>query len=130
MANKNIKNIGVKFGQGQPTNRGGRPKKIYTILKKKGYSADDIRTAYGEMAFYTIDELKEIVHDKTKPAIMKVVAMSYKNAIEKGEWRYIKEIMEHTIGKAPQTVDVTTNGESMQFKGFNFLPSTNKEENE
>ena len=100
---------GVKFGEGQPTDRGGRPKKIYTILKEKGFSRDDIRTCFGEMAFYSEKELKEVALNKDSPAIMKVIAMAFKKAMDKGSWSHIREIMEHTIGKPTQRLEHTGN---------------------
>ena len=37
---------------------GGRKKKIYTILKEKGYSKDDINTCFGELMFYWYSSVK------------------------------------------------------------------------
>jgi len=90
-----------------PENIGnGRPKKIYTILKAKGYSADDIKASFGELAFYTLDELKKVHHDETKPIITRIVANQFYLALSKGDWGKIKEILQHTIGMPKQTVDV------------------------
>ena len=92
---KNPENIG-----------GGRKKKIYTVLKEKGYSADDIKTAFGELAFYTLPELKEVYVDDNKPAIARIVANQFFHALKKGDWTKIKEIMEHVIGKPLQSITV------------------------
>lgn len=110
---------GVKFGDGQDPTKGGRKKKIYTILKEKGYSKDDIVSCFGEMAFYNLSELNEVVEDREKPAIMIVVARAFIRAIENGDWRYIKEIMEHTIGKPLQKTE--NKHEGIQF----VVPSGN-----
>lgn len=82
----------------QPDNS-GRKKKIYTILKEKGYSGDDIKTAFGEMAWYTLGELQEVHKDDAKPVIMRIVANQLFLALKKGDWTKIKEILEHVIGK-------------------------------
>ena len=112
----NLKGKGVKFGSGQPTNLGGRKKKIYTILKDKGYSKDDIRTVFEEMLFYTVDELKEIIKKSNTPAIVLITAMSVKNAIVKGDYRMAKEIIEQVIGKALQSNELTgKDGSSINF---------------
>jgi hypothetical protein len=107
------KDAGVKFGSGQDPTRGGRKKKIYTILKEKGYSKEDVHACFGELAFYTLAELREVAKDETKPVIMVVLAMAFKNAAQKGDYKQIKEIMEQSIGRPNQAVDVTTGGEKI-----------------
>lgn len=88
-----------------PENIGkGRKKKIYTILKEKGFSADDIKTAMGEMAFYTLPELKSVYDDEDKPVIARIVANQFYQALKKSDWNKIKEILEHVIGKPLQEV--------------------------
>ena len=89
-----------------PENIGnGRKKKIYNILKEKGYSADDIKTAFGEMAFYTIAELQNVHKDETKPVIARIIANQFYLALKKGEWNKIKEILEYVIGKPNQSIE-------------------------
>lgn len=105
---KNIKNKGVKFGSGQPTNLGGRKKKIYNILKEKGYGKDDIETAFNEIGWYSVKELKTLVKKDDTPAIVLVVAMAYKKAIENGDYRLVSQIIEQVIGKATQKVESET----------------------
>ena len=88
-----------------PENIGnGRKKKIYTILKEKGFSADDIKTAFGEMAFYKLSELKKVYEDEEKPIIARIVANQFFQALKKSDWTKIKEILEHTIGKPTQEI--------------------------
>lgn len=101
-------NIGknTQFGNGQDATRGGRPKKIYTILKDKGFSKDDTKAVFGELAFYTVKELEEVLEDTTKPVIMTVVARAFMAAAADGDYRMIKEIMEQFIGKALTNVAV------------------------
>ena len=102
MPNPNLKDSAVKFGSGQDPTRGGRPKKIYTILKEKGYSKDDVKTAFGELTWYTLKELKNVHTDEEKPVILRIIANQMFQALKKGDWTKIKEIMEHTIGKPVQ----------------------------
>ena len=90
-----------------PENIGnGRKKKIYTILKEKGYSHDDIKTAFNEMAFYTYDELKQVYSDKEKPVITRIIANQFNKCLDNGDWGKIKEIMEYTISKAQQNISI------------------------
>lgn len=93
--------------KGQSGNPKGRPKKIYSILKEKGYSGDDIRTAFGEMAWYTLNELKAVHKDEKKPVIMRIVANQFYLALSKGDWGRVKEILEHVIGKPKQGLEHT-----------------------
>lgn len=104
--NPDIHKHGVKFGQGQDPTKGGRPKKIYTILKEKGYSKDDVRTAFGELAWYTLDELKKVHKDKKMPIITRIVANQFYLALMSGNWNKVKEILEHVIGKPNQKMDL------------------------
>jgi hypothetical protein len=91
---KNPQNIG-----------GGRKKKIYTILKEKGYSKDDVTTAFGELAFYTKDELESVYADESKPIITRIIANQFFQALKNSDWSRIKEIMEHVIGKPLQSIN-------------------------
>ena len=102
----NLKN-GVKFGSGQPTNLGGRKKGIYTILKDKGFAKADVTKAFTEMLFYNIDELNEVLDDKTKPIIMLLVASSLKAAFEEGDYKKGQQIIEQVIGRALQRTELT-----------------------
>ena len=93
----------------QNINKAGRPKKIYTILKEKGYSADDIRIAFGELAFYTLAELKDVYDDDAKPVITRIIANQFYKALTKSDWNKVKEILEHIIGKPQSNMDVNLN---------------------
>ena len=118
----NLKGKGVKFGSGQPTNLGGRKKKIYTILKDKGFSKDDVITAFTEMLFYSIDELKEVAQDKTKPIIMGIVATALRDAYIEGDYKKGKDIIEQVIGRALQRTELTgKDGKDITF----VLPNMN-----
>lgn len=116
----NLEGKRVKFGSGQPTNLGGRKKKIYTILKDKGFSKDDVTTAFTEMLFYSIDELKDVAQDSSKPIIMKIVATALRDAYVKGDYKKARDIIEQVIGKALQRQELTgKEGEAIRF----ILPS-------
>lgn len=97
--NPDISKHGVKFGDGQDSTKGGRKKKIYTILKEKGYCNDDISTAFGEMAFYTFAELEKVYEDEKMPVITRIIAHQFYQSLADGDWKKIKEIMDHVIGR-------------------------------
>jgi uncharacterized protein (UPF0297 family) len=86
-------------------NRDGRPKKIYTILKEKGFSKDDITTAFGEMLWYTLPELKKVYEDEDKPAITRIVANQIFTALKNSDYSKIKEIMQYVIGMPVQKIE-------------------------
>jgi hypothetical protein len=102
MMNENLKK-GKKFGSGQDNKRGGRKPKIYTILKKKGYSADDVRTCINEIAFYTKGDIEALLQNPNAPVISLVIAKAFHGAVNKGDWNKVKEIMEHIMGRPVQT---------------------------
>lgn len=104
---KDAEKAGTLWKKGQSGNPKGRPKKIYTVLKEKGFSGDDIKTAFGEMAWYTLNELKQVHKDEKKPVIMRIVANQFYLALSKGDWGKVKEILEHTIGKPTQGLEHT-----------------------
>ena len=92
---------------GETLNPNGRPRKIYTILKESGYTKDDVRTAFNEIAWADVDELQRLFKDPKSPAIIKVIAHAYKRAIEKGDYRYVSEIIQQSIGKPKETSEVS-----------------------
>lgn len=101
---------GVKFSStNQPTNNPGRPLKIYTKIKQNGYGIQDMKAIFGELPFGTIEDLKKISNDTTQPVIVLIVASALHKAYKGGDWSKIKEIMEHTIGKAPQSIEISGN---------------------
>ena len=127
MANPNPDTSGlIPFTKGVSGNPDGRPSKIYTVLKKSGYSKDDIRTAYNEIAWQDVDELQKVFKDPKSPAIIKVIAHAFKRAIEKGDYRYVNEIIQQVIGQPKQDVDTNLNITAFNVK-FNEPPKTDEE---
>ena len=46
-----------------------------------------------------LEDLQAIVEDETKPVILKVIARAFIKGAEKGDFRYVSEILQHVIGK-------------------------------
>lgn len=84
--------------ENQPA-RNGRKRNVYTVLRETGYSSHDIRLAFGEMAWHSEKEIKAILDDPDKPMIARIVAKQYIEALKKGNYLKVKEIIEHVIGK-------------------------------
>lgn len=93
----NIK--GHEFKKGKSGNPNGRPRKIYTILKEQGYTADDLKASFKELAFYTLPELKKVYKDESKPVIIRIISNQLYKALDKSDWSKIKEIMDRVLGK-------------------------------
>ncbi len=108
-------NDDTKFKPGESGNPNGRPKKIYNLLKQSGYSKDDIRDAFEEIGWQNTDDLKAVLEDETKPVILKVIAKAFLRGAEKGDFRYVSEILTHAIGKPKEQVDVTSGGDPLKF---------------
>ena len=94
-----------RFSKGESGNPAGRPKRIYTVLKESGYTKDDIRDAFEEIGWQTIDDLEAIAADPGKPAILKVIAQAFISGAKKGDFRYVSEILQHVMGKPKETVE-------------------------
>ena len=111
----NLKGIreATQFPHNDPT-KGGRKKKIYTIVKELGYSKEDTKLCFGELIYYTKDQLQEVINDNTKPIITKIVAKALVESVKDGNMSKIKEILEHSIGKPAQSIDLNTSGETSQ----------------
>lgn len=90
---------GRKFSSENQPSANGRRRNVYTVLKDKGYSTNDISTAAGEMAFYTESEAREVATDTSAPIIIRIMAHNYLNALSTG---YIKDI-EHPLILAAQS---------------------------
>lgn len=110
MAAKDI--VAYQMKPGTTLNPNGRPKKIYTVLKESGYTKDDIRGAFEEIGWQTMGQLQDIFKDPKAPAILKVIAHAFKRGVEKGDFRYVSEILQHVVGKPKETIDANVT----QFK--------------
>ena len=94
-----------KPGHDDRRNLQGRPRKIHSILKESGYTKDDIRDAFEEVGWQNIADLEAIIEDDTKPVILKVIARAFIKGAEKGDFRYVSEILQHIIGKPKETIE-------------------------
>jgi len=93
-------------------NKKGRPEKIYTILKRTGYNATDVKAAFEELGFYSMEDLIKLKDDETKPVITRIVANQFHLALTKNDYYKVKEIMEYVLGKPKQETDINVNPDS------------------
>jgi hypothetical protein len=94
------------FQKGNNANPNGAPKKIYTIIREMGYSANDLKTSFAELTWYSIKELETVKDDPDKPAIVRIVANQLLIALKSGDMNKVREILEYTLGKPKQETDV------------------------
>lgn len=115
----------------QNINKKGRPKKIYTVIKEMGYNIEDVKTAFAELAFYSLADLKKIHDDETKPIITRIIANQFFQALKKSDWNKIKEILEHVIGRPQASVDLNLNQDvkyTLTDKQFDEIAKKYKDE--
>ena len=100
---------GVRFGSGQDPTKGGRPKKMLTKFKETGYSKGQVRDTYSAIAGLTIEELQDVIDDRTTTVLEKVIATSFKTAIDNKDkgYNHIQSIVELFADKATQHSVVT-----------------------
>ena len=99
-----------QYKPGQSGNPLGRPKRIYTILRESGYSPEDIRDAFLEIAWQTEPEIEVLVEKEDTPMILKVVGKAFLKALDKGDMRYVTQILEQVMGKPRERDDEKYNG--------------------
>lgn len=108
-------------------NKKGRPRKlishINTELKADGYtpaSVDEIKEAYLTLLNLPISKLKEFqnVNNDGYPMLYKLVA---KEMLGKRGMEMLEKVLDRAIGKAQQSIDHTSKGESINRKSVNDL---------
>ena len=92
------KDKGVDFGNKPENRHNGAWKK-----------EDTPRYKLEQMMKLSKSELQEIVDDETRPLFEQRLA----EAIRDGNWNVIREMIDQVYGKAKESVDVTTQGESI-----------------
>lgn len=113
---------GVKFGSGQPTNRGGRKPNLLNSLEKKiGHdfnvelSKDDKFRILESMCEMSIKQLKNIATDDNSPAFMVNIATAIHADIKKGRIYTLNGLFDRFFGKAIKKSEITgANGGAIQ----------------
>jgi hypothetical protein len=119
-----------KFKKGQSGNPNGRPKKLIgTInhdLEKCGYkeaTKEEITSCYLRLLNTDIPEIERMIKDKHQPALIRIVG----KAILSGKgFDVIEKVLDRGIGKANQSIDHTTKGESISFNDLLNFGNTSK----
>jgi hypothetical protein len=105
------------FKKGQSGNPNGRPRKLIsdTIknMEKKGIketTVQEIKSVYLRLINHSKDELQEVIDDTNQPALNGIVAQ---NILSGKGFEVIDKMLDRAIGKATQSMDVTTGGDKI-----------------
>ena len=112
---KNKKNI----------NRKGRPRKLISdTIKKmeqdgiKETTVQEIKSVYLRLINHSKEDLQKVIDDKTQPALTCIVA---ENIISGKGFEVIDKMLDRAIGKATQSMDVTTGGDKINQNNLDKL---------
>ena len=104
---KNKKNI----------NRKGRPRKLISdTIKKmeqdgiKETTVQEIKSVYLRLINHSKEDLQKVIDDKNQPALNCIVAQ---NIMSGKGFEVIDKMLDRAIGKATQSMDVTTGGDKI-----------------
>lgn len=97
--------IPFKPGHDNRRNLAGRPKRIYTLLKESGATKDDIVAAFAEVGWQTRADLETILANEDAPMFLKVLAKALIKGADKGDFRYISEMMAYVLGKPKEQTE-------------------------
>lgn len=109
-----LKGKRVKFGSGQPTNRGGRKRNVIKHLEAAigkefsiEISKDDKFKILESMCEMSISDLANIATDKKAPVFMVNIATALKEDIKKGRIFTLNDLFDRFFGKSRQVSEVT-----------------------
>jgi hypothetical protein len=113
--------------KGEVRNPNGRPRKFMTaILKDQAYKADEVSRSINAMLTCTPAELKKIIEEPTATTLEIIVAKSFLNSIKKGSPYNLLSLLERSIGKAKETVEVTHQGPVKVIWNLRAKPTNNE----
>ena len=118
----------------QNINRKGRPRKLITDviaqLEEQGIkpaTKPDIQDIYMRLMNVEIPELEQIVKDSTQPVLVRIVG---KSVLSGKGFDIIEKMLDRSIGKAMNSIDLNANVQSTNLTREEFLANLNKFDNE
>lgn len=111
MSNPNISEYGkdTRFSStNQPENSGRKKNRFKHLKGEYELSAEDVNNIVQYVASLNPDELKELTSDKKTPVIILAYATAAYNAIKKGELNQLETMLNRSIGKPSENVNLTT----------------------
>lgn len=108
------------FKKGQSGNPKGCPKKtigaVNQQLEAEGYkeaTPTEIKSCYLRLINTEIPNLEKLVKDEEQPALVRIVG----KAILSGKgFDIIERMLDRSIGRAQQSMDITSGGEKLSFR--------------
>ena len=124
----------IPIKKGERLNPNGRPRKLITdVIKQleelgiKPATKPDIQDIYMRLINVEIPELEQIVKDSTQPVLVRIVGKSILSG--KG-FDIIEKMLDRSIGKAMNSIDINANVQSTNLTREEFLANLNKFDNE
>ena len=118
----------------QNINRKGRPRKLISDviaqLEEQGIkpaTKTDIQDIYMRLMNVEIPELEKIVKDSTQPVLVRIVG---KSVLSGKGFDIIEKMLDRSIGKVPNSIDLNANVQSTNLTREEFLANLNKFDNE
>ena len=106
-------------------NRKGQPRKLISdTIKKmeqdgiKETTVQEIKSVYLRLINHSKEDLQKVIDDKTQPALTCIVA---ENIISGKGFKLIDKMLDRAIGKATQSMDVTTGGDKINQNNLDKL---------
>jgi type IV secretory pathway protease TraF len=111
------KDIKPRWKKGESGNPNGRPKKLHpTLMKTTAYSKSQIADIIQYMVSLTEKEIDEIIEDTKSTVFEKTIANAIKKSLQKGYLDSIETLLNRVHGKPNQSVDITSNGNTIDNK--------------
>ena len=124
----------IPIKKGERLNPNGRPRKLITdVIKQleelgiKPATKPDIQDIYMRLINVDIPELEKIVKDTTQPALVRIVG---KNVLSGKGFDIIEKMLDRSIGKAMNSIDLNANVQNTNLTREEFLANLNKFDNE
>ena len=124
----------IPIKKGERLNPNGRPRKLITdVIKQleelgiKPATKPDIQDIYMRLINVEIPELEQIVKDSTQPVLVRIVG---KNVLSGKGFDIIEKMLDRSIGKAMNSIDLNANVQSTNLTREEFLANINKFDNE
>ena len=118
----------------QNINRKGRPRKLISDviaqLEEQGIkpaTKTDIQDIYMRLMNVEIPELEQIVKDSAQPVLVRIVG---KSVLSGKGFDIIEKMLDRSIGKVPNSIDLNANVQSTNLTREEFLANLNKFDNE
>ena len=124
----------IPIKKGERLNPNGRPRKLITdVIKQleelgiKPATKPDIQDIYMRLINVEIPELEQIVKDSTQPVLVRIVG---KNVLSGKGFDIIEKMLDRSIGKAMNSIDLNANVQNTNLTREEFLANLNKFDNE